>query len=111
MSFRRTKQAANDHRAWRQFVDANGELIRSIGMPEAVTETQEHWWHFLNHGYHPDDLSQFHSWRLNHEQSTALVELLARYCEFAGERVKTGWSVFPNQQYLELLLRRLEAGG
>ncbi len=111
MSFRRAKQAATDHRAWRQFVDANGELIRSIGIPDAMTETQDHWWHFLEHGYHPDDAARFHSGKLNHERAVLLVELLVRYCDFRGDRNTAGWAVFPNPNYLELLQSRVEAGG
>lgn len=109
MSFRRTKQAATEHRAWQRFVEAHGGLIRSIGIPDTITASRASWWYFLDHGNHPDDLSQFSSHLLSHEKLVLLVELIAEYCQFVGSKSTTGWCVFPHQRYTNELHRRLGA--
>ncbi len=57
MSFRRSKTAARESRAYRDFVQANSALFQASGLPISLYESRELFDDLLMHGYidhHPD---------------------------------------------------------
>jgi hypothetical protein len=81
MSFRRSKTAAQEARAWRDFLQANAALLQASGVPISLYESRELFDDLLMHGYidHHDDSTHFFVGGLSAEQREALVEVAARY--------------------------------
>src|SRR5436305_2904351 len=76
MSFRRSKTAAQEARAYRDFVQANAALLRASGVPISLYESRELFDDLLMHGYidHHPDPTHFFVGQLSAEQREALVE-------------------------------------
>jgi hypothetical protein len=81
MSFRRSKTAARESRAWRSFVQANAGLLQASGLPISLYQSRELFDDLLMHGYidHHDDPTRFIVGQLSAGQQEALVEVVVRY--------------------------------
>jgi hypothetical protein len=81
MSFRRSKEAVSEGRAWQNFRQANAELLRSSGLPLSLYESRDLFDDFLMHGYidHHEDATHFFIGQLSETQKALLVEVIVRY--------------------------------
>jgi hypothetical protein len=86
MGYRRKREKAAQERKWQRFLLANEALIREARLPFVVTESETHWFDFLDHGIldHHEDLSHFSVNQLDQEACKALRLLIQRYFEFNG---------------------------
>ena len=84
MGYRRSKENAEAARNWSTFVARNRRVVEAAGLPQAVTESINHWDDFLMHGYldHHDDPAGFTVDQLSDEQYAALLQFVESY--FAG---------------------------
>src|SRR6478672_7980184 len=81
MSFRRSKTAAREARAYRDFVQANAAMFQASGVPISLYESRELLDDLLMHGYidHHPDPTHFFIGQLSDGQRAALVEVVVRY--------------------------------
>jgi hypothetical protein len=81
MSYRRSKRAALQARAWSDFRQANAVLLQASGVPASLYESRELFDDLLMHGYidHHEDRTHFFVGQLSQSQMGALVEVAARY--------------------------------
>ncbi len=81
MSFRRSKAAARESRAWRDFLQANAALLQASGIPISLYESRELFDDLLMHGHidHHEDATHFAVDQLSEIQRETLVEVAARY--------------------------------
>lgn len=81
MSFRRSKTAVREARAYRDFVQANATLFQASGVPISLYESRDLFDDLLMHGYidHHSDPTHFFVGRLSAEQRAALVEVVVLY--------------------------------
>lgn len=62
----------NPARLWRQWKLKNKAKLDACGLPEAVWQSQEAWWNYLEHGYY----DYFKTEDLSEPQMRAMYELL-----------------------------------
>jgi len=81
MSFRRSKTAAQESRAWQEFLQANAALFQASGVPISLHESRDLFDDLLMHGYidHHPDPTRFFVGQLSDAQREALVEVVVRY--------------------------------
>ena len=81
MGYRRSKNSVAAARHWSTFVARNNRVIEAAGLPQAVTESIDHWDDLLMHGYldHHDDPTGFTTEQLSDEQYAALLQLVESY--------------------------------
>ena len=81
MSFRRSKTAAVEARAWREFREANAAILQASGVPASLYESRELFDDLLMHGYidHHEDPTHFFVGQLSPSQRESLIEVAARY--------------------------------
>jgi hypothetical protein len=106
MSFRRSKSAARESRAWRDFIEANAALLRASGVPFSLYESRAMFDDLLMHGYidHHEDPTRFFVGELSEVQREALVEATVRYLQ-AGF-ADPGIGGFMGGRTREIILRR-----
>ena len=83
MSFRRSKTATREARAYRDFVQANAALLQASGVPISVYDSRELFDDLLMHGYidHHPDPTHFSVGQLSAGQRKVLAEVVARYLQ------------------------------
>ena len=109
MSFRRSKEAAEDARRWRQFLNATGDLLARAGLPAAAYDSREWFDYLLMHGCHPEVTAFTVDQRDPHQQSL-LVEAIAPY--FRAGIDDPGLGIFGQETRAEILRRSgLRAAG
>jgi hypothetical protein len=81
MGFRRTKTDVQVTRRWNEFVTHNADLIAEATLSLAIVADERHWLYFLDHGTLFPENDYFCVETLNEDQTSALVELTARYFE------------------------------
>jgi hypothetical protein len=83
MSFRRSKTAAWEARAYRDFVQANISLFQASGVPISLYESRDLFDDLLMHGYidHHPDPTHFFVGQLSADQRVALVKVMMRYLQ------------------------------
>jgi hypothetical protein len=81
MGYRRSKENVESARNWSTFVARNRSAVETVGLPQVVTESIDHWDDFLMHGYldHHDDPTGFTVDQLSEEQYTALLQFVDGY--------------------------------
>ena len=81
MNYRKSATDVTRERAWRGFVDKNGDLFAAAGLPLLARETAEHLGDLLMHGVfdHHADPSSFTTDSLSENQYRALVTLATNY--------------------------------
>jgi len=81
MSFRRSKTAARESRAWQDFLQANAALFQASGVPISLYESRDLFDDLLMHGYidHHPDPTHFFVGELSDAQREALVEVVVGY--------------------------------
>jgi hypothetical protein len=81
MSYRRSKEASVEARAWKRFVQSNREQLERTGLPCSFYESHDMWDDFLMHGYidHHDDASGFTVHRMSEESRVVLSEVVVAY--------------------------------
>ncbi|HKO96514.1 MAG TPA: hypothetical protein VJU86_05970 [Pyrinomonadaceae bacterium] len=79
MGYRRSKDNIEAARNWSTF--RNSRVVEAVGLPEAVTESLNHWDDFLMHGYldHHDHPTRFIVDELSDEQYSALLQFVDSY--------------------------------
>lgn len=81
MSFRRSKSAAGESRAFRDFIQTNIALLQASGVPISLYESMDLFDDLLMHGcidHHPDP-THFTVAQLSEVQQSALIEVVIRY--------------------------------
>src|SRR5256885_1449065 len=83
MSFRRRKAAAQESRAWHDFLDSNAVLLQASGLPGALYQSRELFDDLLMHGYiyHHTDPTYFVVGQLSASQQEKLIEVVVRYLQ------------------------------
>ena len=81
MTYRETPRKAAAKREWDQFVRSNQPVIASIGLPDSIFSSVDHFDTFLSRGYldHHLDPGNFRVDALNSTQYDALVTLAESY--------------------------------
>ena len=83
MSFRRSKAAAQETRAWHDFLDSNAVLFQGSGVPSSLYRSRELFDDLLMHGYidHHTDPTYFGVGQLSASQQATLIEVVVRYLQ------------------------------
>lgn len=85
MAYRRKSDVSNSSKNWRSFVLSKADLFRAVGVPLYLQDDEDRFDHWLMHGHHPDDHSNFSSRSLDQEARAALVKLVDAYFEAGFE--------------------------
>jgi hypothetical protein len=81
MSFRRSKNAVVEAKAWRKFREVNAAILQASGVPASIFEPRELFDDLLMHGYidHHEDPTHFYVGQLTSSQRETLIEVAACY--------------------------------
>jgi len=106
MSFRRSKEAVEADRDWRQFTEENRGLLLLSGIPERIWQSRSLFDNLLMHGYvaHLPEVNWYVIQRLPAEELEPVVELVGRY--LAAGFPDPGVWCFPNTSYHKDAYRR-----
>lgn len=81
MSYKRASADAAEAARWKRFVAEHDRIMSSVGFPLALTESKGRFDHWLMHGTHPQDPSQFCVDDLTPTARAALMKLLLAYLD------------------------------
>jgi hypothetical protein len=105
MSFRRSKAAVRDVRAWQAFLQANASLLQASGVPLSIYQSRELFDDLLMHGYidHHEDPTHFAIGQLSVKQWDALLDAAAQYLRAGFPDPGIGGFMPETEIYLRLL--------
>ncbi len=105
MSDKRTAADAASAAAWKRFVAEQRQLLSTVGFPLYLLEAKSRFDHWLMHGVHPQDASQFCSDELTAATRVALAQVVEAYLA-AGFR-DPGISIFRNGELGQVCRKEL----
>lgn len=100
MSYKRTSVNVAETTKWKRFLVEHGQLVSSIGFPLYLTEDKRRFDHWLMHGTHPQEPSQFCSDDLTPSARVALMRVLEAY--FAAGFKDPGIGILRNDEWTTL---------